>query len=116
MTIDQIVFFNHYHNGDLFHSKPFISDLMHQLNGFKFSYYHGKDVRVLADLGIPQFDINRVDLNPKIQLVHGNMDGRAALFINTWIGAYFDLLEKETGQEYQILIVLHAALSPCSFS
>lgn len=92
MVVDQIVFFNHYHNGDLFHSKPFISNLMYQLNGLKFSYYHSKDVRVLADLDIPQFDINRLDLNPKSQLVYGNMNGKSTLFINTWIGAYFDLL------------------------
>jgi hypothetical protein len=92
MTIDQIAFFNHYHNGDLFHSKAFVTDLMHQLKDLKFSYYHGKDVRVLADLDIPQFDINRLDINSKSQLVHGNLNGKSTLFINTWIGAYFELL------------------------
>lgn len=92
MSIQQIAFFNHYHNGDLYHSKPFVSDLVHQLKDIKFCYFHSKDVRILTDLEIPQFDIGSIGNNPRIQIVQGEMNDIPSLFINTWIGAYFELL------------------------
>ena len=92
MKIQQIAFFNHYHNGDLFHSKPFIADIINKLKDVKVCYFHGKDIRVIADLEIPQFDINLLGADTNHQIIQGHMNGIPTLFVNTWIGAYFNLL------------------------
>lgn len=93
MNIQKIVFYNHYHHGDLYHSKPFVMDLMHQLKGLKFCYLHSKDIRTLCDLDIPQFGNNMLGHDSRmLNIVQGKMNEDDALFINTWIGAYFNSL------------------------
>ena len=79
-----IVFVNEYHNGDLFHCKSFIHDIMNQLPNEDFMFAHNLSPKVLSDLpikqGRPSNSIGRETI-----LKSGN-----DTIINTWIGAWFD--------------------------
>lgn len=85
----KIVFFNHYHNGDIFASKGYISDLIQTLHGYEFIYQHFHSPKLLNDLNIGYKSLN----NPL-----GNISDRTpfliendTIFINTWIGNYLHL-------------------------
>lgn len=87
----KICFFNFYHNGDLFHSKPFIREVIKHLGKEKVMYAHYKDHTVLKDLEIQHVRLEGVDHKTKV-LRTKDPD---VLFLNTWIGSYFD---KYTGE------------------
>lgn len=94
--VDSVIFYNHYHNGDLFHSKTFVDELVQQLryvygHNVNFYYTHRMHPDVLKDMhhaGIVAYDPYTIQrLNDKGQVAFiGNK-----LFINTWVGAYFGL-------------------------
>lgn len=79
---DEVIFFNHFGNGDLHESREFVKDLMKILPAKAYKYAHGKSKKVLADLeGIEQVDVDeRMDARRDITIL-GN-----TLLFNTWIG------------------------------
>lgn len=87
----KICFFNFYHNGDLFHSKPFVREVIKHLGKEKVMYAHFKDNRAIEDLGIPQVRLEGMDHKTKVF----RPKDPDILFLNTWIGSYFD---KYTGE------------------
>lgn len=82
----KIVFFNHYHNGDIFASKGYIADLIKELSSHELYYQHYNSPKLLRDLNIQYQTLevpmgNFSDRNP--------MAGdKESIFINTWIGNY----------------------------
>lgn len=90
--IKKIVFFNHFHNGDIFASKEYIRQIINSLPNISFEYSHGNSEKLLKDLEIGYSNINSSNLGvtprTKFFIVYDT------LLINTWIGNY---LEKETG-------------------
>lgn len=85
----KIVFFNHYHNGDIFASKGYVSDLINELKGHDLYYQHFNSPKLLRDLNI-EFK--------SLELPMANIDNRTQfftdssnIFINTWIGNYLQL-------------------------
>lgn len=89
--IKKICFFNHYHNGDLFHSKSFIRQIINTLD-VDFSYAHSNNPKILIDLEIPYENIP--DISHSIRFLE---DGET-LYINTWIGSYFVEGERYYGE------------------
>ena len=87
----KICFFNFYHNGDLFHSKPFVREVIKHLGKEKVMYAHFKDNRAIEDLGVPQVRLEGMDHKTKVF----RPKDPDILFLNTWIGSYFD---KYTGE------------------
>lgn len=82
-----IVFFNHYHNGDIFNSRGFIIPIMNKIP-VQYFYAHNCNHKILIDLNLKQMEISRTvpfeNRNNSI-LVADN-----ATFVNTWIGCYFN--------------------------
>lgn len=78
-----ICFFNHYHNGDLFNSKSFISEIINSIDT-KFYYSHSNHPNVLKDLKVEFKELPVVKHNIKF------FEKEDIFYINTWIGAYFD--------------------------
>lgn len=82
----KIVFFNHYHNGDIFASKGYIADLIKELSSHELYYQHYNSPKLLRDLNIQYQTLevpmgNFSDRNP--------MAGdKESIFVNTWIGNY----------------------------
>jgi hypothetical protein len=82
----KIVFFNHYHNGDIFASKGYIKDLVKELSSHELYYQHYHSPKLLRDINIQHQTLevplgNFSDRNP----MAGDKD---SIFINTWIGNY----------------------------
>lgn len=87
----KICFFNFYHNGDLFHSKPFVREVIKHLGKEKVMYAHYKSHAVLEDLDI--MHVRLEGMNHKTKVLRPKEPD--ILFLNTWIGSYFD---KYTGE------------------
>lgn len=87
----KVCFFNFYHNGDLFHSKPFVREVIKHLGKEKVMYAHFKDPVVLKDLDIQHVRLEGIDHKTKVF----RPKDPDILFLNTWIGSYFD---KYTGE------------------
>jgi hypothetical protein len=91
--LERVVFYNHYHNGDLFHSKVFVDYLMEQIKNclgpdrVTFHYTHRMHPDVLKDM-VLEYDphiIQRLSDKGQVAVVHNT------LFVNTWVGAYFGM-------------------------
>lgn len=89
--MNKICFFNHYHNGDVFHSKQFVSEIIKTLD-FEFLYAHSNDPVLLFDLNLQHVPTPEIDHKLKFY-----EDGDT-LYINTWIGSYFDEGMKYLGE------------------
>lgn len=89
--INRIVFFNNFHVGDIFFSKAYLDRIIKQLPDIEFFYAHPYNQRLVHDLDInTDVGILRLDMEP---ISHQRFVQRdRCLFVNTWIGAYLDLL------------------------
>lgn len=90
--MNRIVFFNHYHRGDLHTHKEFIRQITKELPGVKFEYLHGNPPKLIEELGIPTVG------------TPGHLDRKKALFkdadtlyVNTWVGCMWDVFCKHGG-------------------
>jgi hypothetical protein len=80
--IDSIVFFNNFHNGDVFFSKPYVKHLSEILEYNDYSYAHNNDHKIVKDLNMNHFLIgHRFQQDRTISYEN-------KLYINTWIGNY----------------------------
>jgi hypothetical protein len=78
-----IIFFNHYHNGDLFASKAFIKEIVDNVD-VKVYYGHENNPIVLSDINLETVSLPQVNYKTKF------INADDAFYINTWIGSYFD--------------------------
>ena len=88
MQFNTIVFFNHWHYGDLFSTRGLVTDIQSQLPELNYQYIHSKNARSTQDLASsPDAETCRQMLShlPMHQRVAHSED---TLFINTWVGAY----------------------------
>lgn len=82
----KIIFFNHFHNGDVFASKGYVSDLIKEFNGHEIIYQHFNSPKLLNDLNLKFIDLS-TPLGPIGNRTPFFRD-KDNLFINTWIGNY----------------------------
>lgn len=82
----KLVFFNHYHRGDLLTHKEFVRQIKNELPDVKFEYLHFNHPKLTRDLDIPKVG------DP------GHLDAKTpfyqdddVLYVNTWIGCHWDL-------------------------
>lgn len=84
-----IVFYNHYHNGDIFASKAYVEDIIKEFKGANFYYQHPNSPRLLRDVDIEFRDIEAplgaLPVREKFRV------SKDTIFINTWIGNYLNL-------------------------
>lgn len=84
-----IKFYNHFHNGDIFVSRGFITDIIKKLPDFNFEYHHKNAKKTTDDFITYGEKLN--GYNSLVRFVPGENE----LAINTWIGAYNDYWNKE---------------------
>lgn len=89
--INRIVFFNHFHVGDVFFSKAYLDKIIKQLPDIEFFYVHPYNQRLVHDLNI-NTDVSKLmlDTGPISSQRFVQLD--QCLLVNTWIGAYLDLV------------------------
>lgn len=90
----KIIFFNHYHRGDLHTSKEFIRQIQKELPEIKFEYWHINPPKLLDDLEIPTTG-NPKHLNQKEPFYLDEEEG--ALYVNTWVACQWDVFCKNGG-------------------
>jgi hypothetical protein len=96
-----IVFFNHWHYGDLFSTRGLVADIKRQLQDYNFVYAHNRNPWAVADLckslsRTPADKILNQMINMRIRFAKNGDD----LFINTWVGAYEGLWGSNTHPSY----------------
>lgn len=82
----KIVFFNHANMGDVFLSRPFVSEIINKYN-VEIEYAHKYGEYFLKDLNIKYIPINElsnINQSKKFYLFDN------VVYINTWIGCYFN--------------------------
>jgi hypothetical protein len=89
----KICFFNFFHNGDLFHSKPFVKEVIDSLGKDRVLYAHDKDPKSILDLDIQCVRLQGLPNNIKMDTI--TINGDEIFLMNTWIGSYFDVYEGE---------------------
>lgn len=86
-----ICFFNHYHNGDIFHSKSFVREIIDSVNTQCF-YGHLNDPKLVLDLNVIHTTPPNIDHKTKF------FETEDTFYINTWIGSYHDPGRKYLGE------------------
>ena len=68
----KIIFFNHYHKGDMHTHKEFIRHIKNELKDFKFEYYTSNPQKLINELDIQivvaQINLKKVSLSIKIEV------------------------------------------------
>lgn len=79
---NNVYFYCHFGNGDIFISREFVKDILSQIKYERAYYSHGKNKRILADIPELQFApiINEHIPSIRSRLVNGD------LFVNCWLG------------------------------
>ena len=82
---DNIIFYNHFGNGDIFESREFVKEIISNVPASKCIYRHAKGEKFLRDICNLNYEYLTMEdnlCNPTgNSKVHGN-----DLYINTWIG------------------------------
>jgi hypothetical protein len=94
----KIIFFNHFHRGDLVTHKEFVRHIKQLLPNNQYEYWHFNHPKVNLDLQIPLTNIpNELDQNV---VFYENDD---VLAINTWIGVWGNILPQYNGINIETL-------------
>ena len=93
---NKIVFFNHYHRGDLLTSREFVRQIKNELSEFDFEYLHFNHPKLTRDLDIPVVGIPD-NLDHKTPFYQEEDGDNKTLYINTWIGCFWDIFCQHGG-------------------
>lgn len=88
----KIIFYNHFHRGDLHTHKEFVKQIMRELPDFEFEYRHKNPRRLTDDYLVP-FTGTPDGLSPK-EKMYAEGD---TMWINTWVGSDWDIFCKHGG-------------------
>jgi hypothetical protein len=88
----KIIFFNHYHRGDLLTSREFVRQITKELQDVEFAYMHFNHPKLTRDLDIPKIG-DPSSLDPKTPFYQDGDD----LYVNTWIGCFWDIFCQHGG-------------------
>lgn len=81
-NLGNVIFFNHYGNGDLLISREFVRDIMSIIPADNYYYAHAKNTRMFAD--IPQLQPAKITDDCRMRS-RGYRVGDD-IYINTWLG------------------------------
>lgn len=81
----KVVFFNHYHNGDIVATREFIKEIVDFYPEISFSYAHSNGEKILRDINVNYINIQDLQgITDNQKFIHQG----EILFVNTWIGNY----------------------------
>lgn len=84
-NIEDVCFFNYFHNGDCLATKEFVKEFISVFPNKKFKYSHVNNKKVLLDLSCEYVNLKE---QPKIPHNEKFIIKDNILYINTWVGAY----------------------------
>jgi hypothetical protein len=83
VTVENVYFYNHYGNGDIFESLEFVKEWMEILGDRNYFYAHGKLPKIVRELPVESMGVT--DEMHAMKAIDFN-DETKSMFINTWIG------------------------------
>lgn len=89
--MENIVFFNHWHYGDLFSTRGWVADIKRQLPDMNFYYAHKKNPRAIIDLVETLDKENNATVLDGINQWNRFGSDDDTILINTWVGSYMGL-------------------------
>lgn len=95
---NKIVFFNHYHRGDLHTSKEFIKQIQTEAVGFEFEYLHNN-----PDILTNEFNIVKTGTPEVLEYKTPFYQDENVLYVNSWVGCNWDIFCKHGGINMQTL-------------
>lgn len=90
--MSKIIFFNHFHRGDLHTHKEYVKQIMRDLPDFTFEYLHFNPSKLTKEYGVPLVGTPNT-LNNKQKF----LKVQDTLYINTWVGCDWDIFCKHGG-------------------
>jgi hypothetical protein len=87
-NLKNIIFFNHWHYGDLFSTRGLVMDIKRNLPGINVYYAHTKNSRAVADLCQTLNQAECDDVLSKLSMWQRFGVNEDTIFINTWVGSY----------------------------
>jgi hypothetical protein len=85
--IKNVIFYNFWHNGDLFINRNYVKDIMNQLPWAKFFYAHKTHPNNTLDL-CEYIPLEKVHPRANTTLKYFYDETSDSLYINTWVGCY----------------------------
>jgi hypothetical protein len=82
--INEIVFVNHFHNGDLHISREFIRKIKAKFPQYSYGYANKHNSYVLKDLGLNHYDSRTINFGSEF---NGHIQIGNKLYLNTWYGS-----------------------------
>ena len=89
--MENIIFFNHWHYGDLFSTRGWVADIKRQLPEFNYYYAHKKNQRAIIDLVETLDQENNDTVLDGIDQWKRFGSDEDTILINTWVGSYMGL-------------------------
>ena len=80
----KIIFFNHFHNGDIHSSREFVKDIIFKMNPEQVEYHQNNENLELSDINIKFLTIDD-DLHMDKLIYEDDL----TIYINTWFNTYF---------------------------
>lgn len=77
----KVVFFNHFHNGDLHVGRNFVKQIMNKLPGYSFGYSHRNPANILSDIPNLSFSNSGVGMINEHVSLYRTED---TIYFNTW--------------------------------
>jgi len=84
-----ILFYNLWHNGDVFSGRGYIKHIINSLPNVRFGYYHINNPKIVSDLVRTQFKPDLKKWQVEQMTHHKIFETEETIYINTWVGAYF---------------------------
>jgi hypothetical protein len=84
-----ILFYNLWHNGDVFSGRGYIKHIIDSLPDVKFGYYHKNNKKIVSDLCRMQFspELKKWEIDKlNFRKIY---ETESTIYINTWVGTYF---------------------------
>jgi len=82
--VENVYFYNHYGNGDIFESLEFVKEWMEILGERNYFYAHGKNPKIVRELSNVT-SMNVTEEMHAMRAIHFN-NNTSSVFINTWLG------------------------------
>jgi hypothetical protein len=84
-----ILFYNLWHNGDVFSGRGYIKRIIDAIPNAKFGYYHKNHSKIVSDLTKITFEPDLNKLQVDLLNFRKIFETDKTIYINTWVGTYF---------------------------
>jgi hypothetical protein len=109
--VNNVVFFNHYENGDSFINREYVKEIIKKYSNASFFYAHKKHPSLFKDLPVQQITLGSLPADINEGIVIGYSTTEKTLYVNCWVGCHMRTGFLRPGSHANFPL-LHRAWSP----